>query len=152
MARYAETGAVAGIGFSMLALATGTCLLFGWQSAVTRRFIEHRRWMWRCYLLLCSAVILRLFGGLATVTEAGGAWSYPLAAWASWLVPLAAFELGSAINRRLRRISIVDDSQSAPSAVTLSLPAMEISARRTAAGVSSERSRTLPSTNPACTP
>ena len=31
-------------------------------------FTDHRRWMWRGYLLLCSAVVLRLFGGLATVT------------------------------------------------------------------------------------
>jgi Predicted membrane protein (DUF2306) len=139
MARYAETGAVAGIGFSMLALATGTCVLFGWQSAVTRRFIEHRRWMWRCFLLLCSAVILRLIGGLATVNDVGGTWSYPLAAWASWLVPLAAFELGSAINRILRRTPNVAASQSALSAVTLSLPAIEISVRRIVAGIPSAR-------------
>ncbi len=102
MARYAETGAIAAIGFSALAIATGTCALFGWQSAVKRRFAEHRCWMWRCFLLLCSAVVLRLIGGLATVTDVGGTWSYPLAAWASWLTPLAVFELSGAINRRAR--------------------------------------------------
>jgi Predicted membrane protein (DUF2306) len=103
MAFHAETGAVAAIGFSGLAIATGTCALFGWQSAVKRRFAEHRRWMWRCFLLLCSAVVIRLIGGLATVTDVGGAWSYPLAAWASWLAPLAAFDLSDAINRRVSR-------------------------------------------------
>jgi hypothetical protein len=38
--------------------------------------------------------------GLATVTDTGGSWSYPLAAWMVWLLPLMAVELGSAINRR----------------------------------------------------
>jgi hypothetical protein len=49
--------------------------------------------MWRCYLLLCSAVVLRLIGGLATVTGVAAPWFDPLAIWLSWLVPLAAFEL-----------------------------------------------------------
>ncbi len=103
MAFHAETGAVAGTGFAVLAIATGICALLGWRSAVRRRFVEHRRWMWRCFLLLCSAVVIRLIGGLATVTDVGGAWSYPLAAWVSWLVPFAAFELSGAIDRRARR-------------------------------------------------
>ena len=49
--------------------------------------------MWRCYLLLCSAVVLRLIGGLATVTGVTAPWVDPLATWMSWLVPLTAFEL-----------------------------------------------------------
>src|SRR5581483_8443533 len=85
MAYYAETGAIAAVGFSLLAIATGLCALFGWRSAVNRRFAEHRRWMWRCFLLLCSAVVIRLIGGLTLVTGYGGDWSYPLVAWASWL-------------------------------------------------------------------
>ena len=130
MAYYAETGAVAAIGFAALAIATGLCALLGWRSAVKRRFTEHRRWMGRCFLLLCSAVVLRLIGGLATVTEIGGVWSYPLAAWASWLIPLGAFELSGAIRRKLRHSGNLDRGQSAPSAAALSPPAMEIIARR----------------------
>ena len=45
MAYYAETGVVAAIGFSVLAIVTGLCVLMGWQSAVKKRFAEHRRWM-----------------------------------------------------------------------------------------------------------
>jgi Predicted membrane protein (DUF2306) len=60
---------------------------------MTRRFADHRRWMWRCYLLLCSAVVLRLIGGLATVTGVTAPWLDPVANWMSWLTPLAAFEL-----------------------------------------------------------
>ena len=92
MAFRAETGAIAGLGFGMLAIGTGLCISLGWRSAVSRRFTEHRRWMWRCYLLLCSAVVLRMMGGLATVAEVEGEWAYQLAAWASWLLPLGAFE------------------------------------------------------------
>jgi hypothetical protein len=152
MAYSAETGVVAALGFSALAILTGTCVLMGWRSAVKKRFADHRRWMWRCFLLLCSAVILRIFGGLATVTNVGVDWSYPLAAWASWLLPLTVFELGRAINRRFRRCAIADKSQFAPSSASLSLPAMEMSARRAFAGIASRRNSTLPSTNAPCTP
>jgi Predicted membrane protein (DUF2306) len=102
MARYAETGPIAASGFAALAIATACFAPLGWRSAVQRRFADHRRWMWRSFLLLCSAVVLRLIGGLALVTGIGRDWSYPLAAWVSWLLPLAAFELLSMIERRSR--------------------------------------------------
>jgi hypothetical protein len=104
MSFYAETGAVAGIGFAVLAVATGLTVTFGWRFTVKQRFTEHRRWMWRCYLLLCSAVVLRLTAGLATVTGVEGEWLYPMAAWTSWLVPLAAFEVVQW--RKLRRMRL----------------------------------------------
>lgn len=93
MAFHAETGGIAGAGFATLAVATGTSISFGWLSAVRRRFAEHRRWMCRCFLLLCSAVVLRLMGGLATIAELEGDWAYQAAAWTSWILPLATFEL-----------------------------------------------------------
>lgn len=93
MSFYAETGAVAGVGFGTLAVATGLCVLLGWRSAVNRKFAEHRVWMLRCYVLLCSAVVLRLTAGVATVSHVEGIWVYQMAAWTSWLVPLAIFEV-----------------------------------------------------------
>lgn len=90
MAGYAPS-AIAQGGFAMLALATGACVAMGWREAVRRRFDTHRWWMLRCYALLCSAVVLRLIGGLSEVT--GAYWTYPLAAWVSWLLPLLAVEL-----------------------------------------------------------
>ena len=96
MAMYAATGAVAGAGFASLAAATGLCAWCGWRSALNRDLVEHRRWMSRCYLLLCSAVVLRLTAGLFTISEINGEWTYPLAAWTSWLVPLGIFELTAA--------------------------------------------------------
>ena len=93
MARYAEAGAIAGTGFAALAVVTGICVALGWRSVVTRRFAEHQRWMLRCFILLCSAVVLRVIGGLTIVTGVESEWSYPLAAWTSWLLPLMAYEV-----------------------------------------------------------
>ncbi len=93
MAWHTSTGTVAGIGFAMLAVLTGTCVALGWRAAVQRRFQVHRRWMWRCFLLLCSAVVLRLLAGLGTLLGVQSQWFDPLVSWASWLVPLALFEL-----------------------------------------------------------
>jgi len=116
MAWYAASGAVAALGFATLALATGTTVLLGWRAAVQRRFAEHQRWMLRCYLLLCSAVVLRLIGGAATLAEVSGTWSYPLAAWTSWLVPLAIYELSRTVAPRFRRAGMLAANHSAPSA------------------------------------
>jgi hypothetical protein len=92
MAWYAATGAIAAAGLGTLAIATGVCTVLGVKAAIARRFADHRRWMWRVYLLLCSAVVIRLIGGLATVAAWDALWIYPLSAWASWLVPLAGYE------------------------------------------------------------
>ena len=92
MARYAATGAVAGAGLGLLAIVTAVCAALGWRAAVARKFHVHRRWMWRMYLLLCSAVVIRLIGGAATVANFDALWLYPLSAWTSWLVPLLVFE------------------------------------------------------------
>ena len=95
MAWRAQAGPVAAVGFALLAAVTGTTVAMGWKAAVNRRFADHRRWMWRCFLLLCSTVVLRLLAGLATVLDVQGTWVEPWAAWASWLLPLAVFELSS---------------------------------------------------------
>ncbi len=93
MAGRAAAGPIAGAGLATLAIATASCATLGARSAMRRRFADHRRWMWRCYLLLCSAVVLRLIGGLATVTGMTAPWVDPAATWVCWLVPLAAFEV-----------------------------------------------------------
>ncbi len=81
MAYHAAAGPIAAVGLAALAITTATCATLGVRSAVRRRFADHRRWMWRCYLLLCSAVVLRLIGGLTTVSGMAAAWVDPLATW-----------------------------------------------------------------------
>jgi predicted membrane protein DUF2306 len=98
MARYAMSGAIAGTGLAFLAIATALCCTLGWRAAVQRRFATHECWMWRTYLLLCSAVVIRLFGGLATVFAFDPPWVYPTSVWASWLVPLAISEARRMVN------------------------------------------------------
>jgi hypothetical protein len=102
LAAYAETGAVAGVAFAMLAVATGLAVAQGWQAAVQRRIIAHRQWMWRGYVLLCSAVTLRILGGLVTLAGFDSSWSYPLSAWISWLIPLGVLETIFIAQRRSR--------------------------------------------------
>lgn len=93
MAHDTATGTIAAISFAILAVMTGTCAALGWRAAITKRFNEHRRWMWRCFLLLCSAVVLRVLGGLGTVLDVKSLWFDPVASWLSWLIPLLTFEL-----------------------------------------------------------
>ena len=87
MAYYAAAGPIAAVGLATLAIATASCALLGVRAALGGRFADHRRWMWRCYLLLCSAVMIRLIGGLATVTGMTAPWVDPVATWMCWLAP-----------------------------------------------------------------
>lgn len=92
MAWYTRAGTMAAVSFATLAAATGACVALGWRAAVRRRFAEHERWMTRTFVLLCSAVTLRVAGGLATVAGVESEWFDPVAAWVCWVVPLVVYE------------------------------------------------------------
>ncbi len=109
MAFRPAAGPLAGIGLGLLAVLTASTALMGGRLAVLGRFADHRRWMYRCFLLLCSAVVLRLSVGLATVIGNPPTWVDPLATWLSWLVPLAAFEFRERGTRRPRRAKAQSD-------------------------------------------
>lgn len=94
MSRHAFGGWGAGVSFLTLSLLTATCAVMGVAAARRGRFDRHRRWMLRCFVLLCSAISLRLLSGAAGligVPSAEGA--YVVAAWASWVLPLIAYEI-----------------------------------------------------------
>jgi hypothetical protein len=61
--------------------------------------------MWRTFILLCSAVVLRMIGGLATVAHFDAPWLYPLSTWASWLAPLLVLESSRLLNPPLERVA-----------------------------------------------
>jgi hypothetical protein len=105
MARHALGGSVSTVGLGSLALATAACAVLGWRSAIGRRLADHRRWMWRTFILLCSAVVIRLTGGLAEVAQIDALWLYPVSTWTSWLVPLIAFELLERFNAPGNRVA-----------------------------------------------
>ena len=94
MARHAFGGWPAGLSFLLLSAATAGCAIIGVVHARRGRYDHHRRWMLRCYVLICSAVALRLISGaagLVGVPSPEGA--YVVAAWSSWLLPLAVYEI-----------------------------------------------------------
>ena len=93
MAWYAATGPIAAVSFALLAIATGACTALGWRAAVRGQYGLHKRWMNRSFVLLCSAVVLRVAGGLGTVLEVESPWYDQIASWACWTVPLAALEV-----------------------------------------------------------
>jgi uncharacterized membrane protein len=94
MARHAFGGWPAGLSFLLLSAATAGCAIAGVVHARRRRFDRHRRWMLRSYVLVCSAVALRLISGAAGVVGVSGPeGAYVVAAWGSWLVPLAVYEV-----------------------------------------------------------
>jgi hypothetical protein len=58
--------------------------------------------MLRSYVLICSAVFLRLISGTAgLVGVASPESAYVVAAWSSWLFPPAAYELVERLRPRL---------------------------------------------------
>lgn len=91
MSAYALSGPVAGAGFAALSVATAASAVLGWRAAIRRQFEQHQWWMLRCYALLCSAIVLRLIGGASVQLELD--WTYPIASWVSWLLPLAVLEI-----------------------------------------------------------
>jgi uncharacterized membrane protein len=94
MSRHAFGGWPAGLSFRLLSAATAACAIVGVVHARRGHYDRHRRWMLRSYVLICSAVTLRLISGaagLVGVPSPEGA--YIAAAWASWLFPLAAYEV-----------------------------------------------------------
>lgn len=107
MARYAATGLFAAVGLSLLAVATGTSVVCGWRAARAEQWDRHRWWMWRTFALLCSAVVLRLLGGLAAVTQLEAQWAYPASIWLSWLGPLIVVEASRVLSRSTNGATMV---------------------------------------------
>ena len=94
MSRHAFGGPPAGLSFLLLSVATAGCAIAGVAFARRRQYQRHRRWMLRCYVLICSAVVLRIISGTAgLIGVSRPEHAYIVAAWSSWLCPLAAFEV-----------------------------------------------------------
>jgi uncharacterized membrane protein len=94
MSRHAFGGWPAGLSFLLLSAATAICALVGVVHARRGRYDRHRPWMLRCYILICSAVALRLISGTAgLIGVPSPEAAYVVAAWSSWLLPLVAYEV-----------------------------------------------------------
>lgn len=87
-------GWATGASFALLAILTAVCTVAGIRGAIRGRYETHRRWMSRSYVLIASAVALRLISGASErIGVADPEAAYITAAWSSWLLPLVAFEI-----------------------------------------------------------
>lgn len=93
MAFKSFAGPIAGVSFLVLAILTlGSC----WGAAVyamKKKFTAHQVWATRCFLLLCSPLLLRIVGGIAIVSGTESEAIYRWNAWLSWVVPLLVYEV-----------------------------------------------------------
>lgn len=96
MARHSFGGWLSGASFVSLVFLTGYCSIMGVVHARGRRYAMHRRWMIRTFVLLCSAIALRLISGAMSLFDLSNAeLAYFIASWSSWIVPLMGFEMAS---------------------------------------------------------
>ena len=93
MAQHSLAGWTSGLAFVVSSLLTAIFTLFAWRRAVQRKLVSHGQWMLRSYVLLCSAVTLRLIGGASVLLAIDPISSYRFASWASWVIPLVTLEL-----------------------------------------------------------
>lgn len=103
MSFYAQSGPLAGASFLLLTYLTAYTLIMGWRTAVQRRFVAHRAWMFRNYALLSSAVVLRIFGGIGQVLQIREQLYYTTIAWLGWCLPLLFVECVLRYRSRLSR-------------------------------------------------
>ena len=85
-------GPAASLGFASLSIALLISILMAIAAAKKRDFARHEIWATRCFILLCSPLLLRLINGAALVTQTQSPLTYQMSAWLSWIVPLAIFE------------------------------------------------------------
>ena len=93
MSFRADTGWAAGSAFATLSFATLLCTLLGLRAVLQQHTHLHQIWMTRSFVLLSSAVVLRLLSGLSIKLGLLATWTYPLYAWISWLLPLGILEI-----------------------------------------------------------
>lgn len=92
LAVYAPAGHIAQGSLATLATGTAACLIMAIRQARLRKFRTHRWWALRCFILLCSPLLLRLITGFVIVTRIDPDLADRHNPWLSWLIPLAGFE------------------------------------------------------------
>lgn len=79
--------------FLVMSVSTWFFTWKGWRAAKRREFAAHRKWMWRSYLMLVSAVILRLIDPALRHAGVPDLLSYQASVWLSWVPSLGLFEI-----------------------------------------------------------
>lgn len=86
-------GPSAAVCFIVMSLLVSLSTVLAWRAALQRRFTSHRRWMTRSYLLIVSAILLRLIDPALRDAGVPDELSYQWSVWLSWVPSLVLFEL-----------------------------------------------------------
>ena len=105
MSFFALGGIISTVAFLLLSVLTSATALLGFRYAILRKFDEHQRWMWRCFVLLSSAIILRIL----TMVLSPFGWDpvllYRFNSWMSWLMPWMILEIANWLSRQTQQSS-----------------------------------------------
>ncbi|MEL6110886.1 MAG: DUF2306 domain-containing protein [Planctomycetota bacterium] len=102
MATHAYGGLSGAICFASIAACAWGCTWIGWRAARIGNFEQHRRWILRSYVLILSAVFLRLINLSLSTIGMDHEFTYQVSAWLSFVAPLGVLEWGLR-QRKLRR-------------------------------------------------
>ena len=97
MSTRANTGAIAGVAFFLLSIATAFSMIAAVWHVRQGNLASHRLWATRCFLMLCSPLLLRLMQGAVIMLDYDSQVTYPYSAWISWALPLLMFEINRLI-------------------------------------------------------
>ena len=93
MAFGTHAGRMATLCFVLMSLLTSWFAWMAWRTAVMKNWSAHRRWAWRCYLMLASAIVLRVIDPILRDAGVPDLFSYRFSIWLSWLPALLLFEV-----------------------------------------------------------
>lgn len=96
---FAMGGILGNFLFFGLTVLTLLSLINAYRSAVKKKFMHHKRWMIRFYILLTSALWLRLNMFVLFYFFSAGEWQYLTATFLSWAPQLILFEIYSVKKR-----------------------------------------------------
>lgn len=92
LALHATAGAIASLGFGLLAVAWFVTTLQGWRKAMARQLDQHRRWMIRSLSLTFAAVTLRILIPLSQLNGLPFETSYLAISFLCWMPNLLVTE------------------------------------------------------------
>lgn len=93
MAFGTHAGRMATLCFVLMSLLTSWFAWMAWRTAVMKNWSAHRHWAWRCYLMLASAIVLRVIDPILRDAGVPDLFSYRFSIWLSWLPALLLFEV-----------------------------------------------------------
>ncbi|MFO0977492.1 MAG: DUF2306 domain-containing protein [Planctomycetaceae bacterium] len=108
MGFWSRGGVPAMVCFIAMSLLVAVFTVLAWRTALQRRFESHRKWMTRSYLVMISAVLLRLIDPALRRSGVPDELSYQISVWLSWVPSLVIFE----VIERIRNAPLVHHEDS----------------------------------------